>query len=359
MPATAISLPVTGRFKGDHFILAERLVGYDTFLSGMLEINGISRSVRILTFDDITVLKMADSSGLTDGVYESGILHIPHGLRSRQMALELERAASARRRDLTALDDAELRYALTFLSEAVEPEIREARVDAIISALPPVPQLDGRNPIVISFDVGGTLGSSSVPSVSSRLRSASQRPPDETRDIIREQLFTLPEISSVTMAEICYMLGIESALLFDFDSGEDKFIPYRHAIDVVRELSYYGTVITISNVSAIDLDMKQLRLLFEPWVTDFFPSCRTGCVKPDRRAFDFACNAVGASVEAMIHVGDSWQCDVKGALAAGARPIWISRGRPMPERMEDDTVMVATDLRQVVPLIQRMIGSRL
>ncbi|MGV9751122.1 HAD family hydrolase [Nocardia farcinica] len=357
MPAIAISLPVTGRFKGDHFILSERLVGHDTFLSGVLEINGIKRSVRILTFDDITVLRVVEGGVLTDGAHESGILHIPHGLRSRQIDFELEAAASARRRDLTALDDAELQYALTFLSEAVKPEIREARVDAIVSALPPVPQIDGRSPIVISFDVGGTLGSSSAPSVPSRLRSASQRPPDETQEIIREQLYALPELSSATMAEICEMLGIELAL--SIDREEDEFVPDRHAIDVVRELSYYGTVITISNVTAVDLDMKQLRSLFEPWVTDFFPSCRTGCVKPDRRAFDFACNAVGASVEAMIHVGDSWQCDVKGALAAGARPIWISRGRPMPEEMEDGTVMVATDLRQVVPLIQRMVGSRI
>jgi FMN phosphatase YigB (HAD superfamily) len=33
------------------------------------------------------------------------------------------------------------------------------------------------------------------------------------------------------------------------------------------------------------------------------------------------------SVEAadILHVGDSWECDVEGALAAGCRALWIDR----------------------------------
>ncbi len=38
---------------------------------------------------------------------------------------------------LDALDDAELRYALTFLEEATTADIRQARVSAIVAALPP------------------------------------------------------------------------------------------------------------------------------------------------------------------------------------------------------------------------------
>ena len=51
-------------------------------------------------------------------------------------------------RALDALDNAELRYALTFLEEATTADIRQARISAIVAALPPVETLsaggDGR-----------------------------------------------------------------------------------------------------------------------------------------------------------------------------------------------------------------------
>lgn len=41
----------------------------------------------------------------------------------------------------TGLDDAELRYALTFLEEATTSKIRRARIDAIVAALPAAQEL--------------------------------------------------------------------------------------------------------------------------------------------------------------------------------------------------------------------------
>jgi len=49
--------------------------------------------------------------------------------------------------------------------------------------------------------------------------------------------------------------------------------------------------------------------------------------KPDPRIFHHAAQAIGARPEACVHVGDDWQKDVEGALAAGFRPIWLIRGR--------------------------------
>ena len=39
-------------------VLAERLDGVDTFLTGVLEVSGESFPVRILTLDDVTVLRL-------------------------------------------------------------------------------------------------------------------------------------------------------------------------------------------------------------------------------------------------------------------------------------------------------------
>ena len=142
MPRTSVSLPVEGSVgrtpDGPLLVLAERLGGHDTFLSGRLDLDGTNIPVRIMTLDDVTVLHPTDSGTLPAlEAHWSGTLHLAHGLRPQKAPGDLESAAEAQGRVLAALDDAELRYALTFLSEATTREIRAARIAVIVSALPP------------------------------------------------------------------------------------------------------------------------------------------------------------------------------------------------------------------------------
>lgn len=144
MPRTSISLPVEGSVgrtsnsDGLFLVLTERLDGHDTFLSGSLDVDGVNVPVRIMTLDDVTVLHPTGSGTVpTLRARWSGMLHLAHGLRPQVAPEDLESAAEAEGRILDALDEAELRYALTFLSEATTPEIRTARIAAIVSALPP------------------------------------------------------------------------------------------------------------------------------------------------------------------------------------------------------------------------------
>ena len=142
MPRTSLSLPVEGSVgctpDGPLLVLTERLGGHDTFLSGRLDLDGTNIPVRIMTLDDVTVLHPTNP-GTVPALRArwSGTLHLPHGLRPQTAPGDLESAAEAEGRILGALDDAELRYALTFLSEATTREIRTARIAAIVSALPP------------------------------------------------------------------------------------------------------------------------------------------------------------------------------------------------------------------------------
>lgn len=141
MPRTSVSLPVEGSVRytpdGPLLVLTERLGGRDTFLSGRLDLDGTDIPVRILTLDDVTVLHPKNSpTVLAPEARWAGTLHLAHGLRRQTAPEDLESAAEAEGRILAALDDAELRYALTFLSEATTREIRAARIAAIVSALP-------------------------------------------------------------------------------------------------------------------------------------------------------------------------------------------------------------------------------
>jgi len=64
-----------------------------------------------------------------------------------------------------------------------------------------------------------------------------------------------------------------------------------------------------------------------PWFEEIVISDEVGYAKPDPRIFDSALENLGLKPEEMAYVGDSPE-DVKGALAAGATPILISRGPP-------------------------------
>ncbi len=56
-----------------------------------------------------------------------------------------------------------------------------------------------------------------------------------------------------------------------------------------------------------------------------------GVWKPDPRIFEIALDRAGVTAEHAVMVGDSWELDVLGAIAAGIRPVWFDRyRRPVP-----------------------------
>lgn len=142
MPRTTKALPVTGTVVRDSdgvmLVLSERLDGHDTFLTGQLELNQqISVRVRILTLDDMTMLRLTDEMSMPPATEVwTGVLHLPHGWRTGSIPEELTDAAALARRDLRALDSTELRYALTFLAEATTEQIGRGRINIVVSALP-------------------------------------------------------------------------------------------------------------------------------------------------------------------------------------------------------------------------------
>jgi putative hydrolase of the HAD superfamily len=59
-----------------------------------------------------------------------------------------------------------------------------------------------------------------------------------------------------------------------------------------------------------------------------------GVGKPDRRIFERALEAVSATADEAVMVGNNLAKDVEGALAAGVRAIWVNReGAPAPPRV--------------------------
>jgi len=64
-------------------------------------------------------------------------------------------------------------------------------------------------------------------------------------------------------------------------------------------------------------------------------SAQVGCSKPDPAIFARALELAGVAADEAVHVGDSPEEDVAGALAAGIRPILLRRDSAGPKGPAD------------------------
>lgn len=109
--------------------------------------------------------------------------------------------------------------------------------------------------------------------------------------------------------------------------------PIPGMFELCRDLRARGIPIGIVSNS----EGRLAELLTELGVSELFSviadSGRLGFEKPDARIFDFAAAALGVAPTELVHVGDAWEADIKGALAVGARAIWITHDAPsdLPE----------------------------
>lgn len=213
--------------------------------------------------------------------------------------------------------------------------------------------------LLISIDVGGTLGYVDEPSLAATLMAASPLDADDARRLLRTVLHTCPSIDSKAAAEICEKLHVPLAVFpQSFMPPTLRLLP--GALEALQAMNRYATIVTLSNVSCLDANTNQLRALLHPWVHDHFQSCRIGYAKPDPLAFRHVADACGFSTASMIHIGDDWICDVDGAHLAGVTALWLSYGRrvPEPERLRDHTVLVADDIVSAGHLISELARRR-
>lgn len=101
--------------------------------------------------------------------------------------------------------------------------------------------------------------------------------------------------------------------------------PVPGMLDLVRRLAAGGTrigVLTNSEGRAKELvDMAG----FGAFTRVVVDSGVEGIEKPDRRMFALLAERLACNIGDIIHVGDSYEADVLGALGAGMTPVWFVR----------------------------------
>jgi HAD superfamily hydrolase (TIGR01509 family) len=166
---------------------------------------------------------------------------------------------------------------------------------------------------------------------------------------MRDVLHTVPEITEAVVDRVCLALRLEPSD-FPRDLPVAPLMLFPGTVEALRALSDVASVVTLSNVTCTEADPERLLGLLSPWVSAHFPSCRIGYAKPDDRAFQTVAEECGVELSRIVHVGDDWECDIQGATNAGARAVWISHGRtiPDPRLLVEQCIRVAHDLVDAV-----------
>ncbi|WCB97018.1 HAD-superfamily hydrolase [Baekduia alba] len=130
-----------------------------------------------------------------------------------------------------------------------------------------------------------------------------------------------------------------------------RFTAYPDAAPALRTLRAAGLRLVVVSNWDVSLHEALAATGLEPLVDAALSSAEAGSSKPDGAIFRQALALAGdPAPSAVVHVGDSPEHDVAGALAAGLRPILVARdGAPTPAPVPGVTTVA--DLTALGPLL--------
>ena len=218
----------------------------------------------------------------------------------------------------------------------------------------------------ITFDAFGTIvdtGRDALIRISERIVRDLFPEVDATRFLERwdvhffgidhDPFLTIAEASGVSLARTFSELGVDGdpdPYVAMLQAEWQRATPYPEVRGVLEALE--GTPRAVVS-NADDAMLKEILarhgLQFDAVLTS--EACRS--YKPAARIFEAAIRELGVPANAILHVGDSLEADVRGAKAMDMRTVWVNRtGEPI--RIDDTKPdFVVSDLGALVPLLRR------
>ena len=135
---------------------------------------------------------------------------------------------------------------------------------------------------------------------------------------------------------------------------EKNWRPVAGAVDLLTALKARGVrVAVVTNNLTSEQEMKLQQCALADLVDALITSEAIGSAKPNPAIFVAALAAVGVSASEAVMVGDAWDTDVAGALAAGVRPVWFNWRRMAARAVIVDELTSLAPFEQALGLITR------
>ena len=109
-------------------------------------------------------------------------------------------------------------------------------------------------------------------------------------------------------------------------------------------------LLIVSNIDRADLDQVLPTL---PPVAAVVTSEDARGYKPDPALFRAALELSGVAAAEVVHVGDSWESDVQGAIGAGIVPVWLDRSGAAGSTHREGVARI-TDLRELPRCVEAL-----
>lgn len=131
------------------------------------------------------------------------------------------------------------------------------------------------------------------------------------------------------------------------------FSPFPGAVDLLRDLKSRGKKLGILTNGVSETHHEKIALLqIAQYFDAIFLADEVGMVKPDPLLFAHACQKLDTPPARSAMVGDRYERDIAGALAAGLFTIWVNvRGEPLPPGAQPPNVTV-DGITAVSPFLQ-------
>lgn len=214
---------------------------------------------------------------------------------------------------------------------------------------------------VVSFDVGGVLGTLAGHSLSSALANASPHDADTVANVVRRHLHCVPRTNDELIRRVATDTGLSVRQVREILHTPRilRIDPRARALlNGLRDTCPDVRLVICSNLAATDHGHAALLRADLGDVLDAtYFSCETGYAKGIGPVpFEHLARDLDVDLGEVVHVGDELREDVHGPLWAGCRALWLHSQRTVPERIAPhDRYRTATDLAAAVATLREWI----
>lgn len=178
---------------------------------------------------------------------------------------------------------------------------------------------------VISFDIGNTLLRLGSGGFCVEFGAKTGMSKDALRPLMYEHFLTKQRSLRDAVYDLCSVIGFRDPQRIVDDFQPVPVVLFEDAIPALEKLRADGfTMVGMSNCTPWEAGgMGAFGL--DRYLQAIFYSFAIGAAKPDPAMFLHVQQAVGEPPERIIHVGDSYIADVRGAKAVGWRAVLLDR----------------------------------
>lgn len=214
---------------------------------------------------------------------------------------------------------------------------------------------------LLIVDAGHTLGITEGPGADDLVRLSPLGYRD-VKEVMRRFLHCTPEPSASVLESLCEALLIDPCQLpHDWTSN---FTTFRYSSDAMSAMiDETGAVAVVLSNMPCTTGPSRMRALHSqlPMIDAIYTSYDMGMRKPDSRLWRHIIDRYNVHPSEVVHVGDQWVADVRGAIRAGCNAIFLEQTRehntaPAHEEWPagDDRIQVVPDLSAAAPVVAQM-----